>query len=40
VIGNYLVLRDNHHLTTPFATALAREMLAALPPPLGASPAP
>ena len=35
VIGNYLVLRDNHHLTTPFATALARQMLAALPPPLG-----
>jgi peptidoglycan/LPS O-acetylase OafA/YrhL len=35
VIGNYLVFRDSHHLTTPFSTALARRMLAALPPPLG-----
>jgi hypothetical protein len=35
VIGTYLVFRDNHHLATPFATALARRMLAALPPPLG-----
>jgi hypothetical protein len=35
VIGSYLVFRDNHHLTTPFSTALARRMLAALPPPLG-----
>jgi peptidoglycan/LPS O-acetylase OafA/YrhL len=35
VIGNYLVFRDSHHMTTPFATALARRMLAALPPPLG-----
>ena len=37
VIGNYLVFRDSHHLTTPFATALARRMLAALPAPLGGS---
>jgi hypothetical protein len=35
VIGSYLVFRDSHHLTTPFSTALARRMLAALPPPLG-----
>ena len=35
VIDNYLVFRDSHHLTTPFATALARAMLTALPPPLG-----
>jgi hypothetical protein len=35
VIGSYLVFRDSHHLTTPFATALSRRMLAALPPPLG-----
>jgi hypothetical protein len=35
VIGNYLVFRDSHHLTTPFSEALARRMLAALPPPLG-----
>jgi peptidoglycan/LPS O-acetylase OafA/YrhL len=35
VIDNYLVFRDSHHLTTPFSTALARRMLAALPPPLG-----
>ena len=35
VIGAYLVFRDSHHLTTPFSTALARRMLAALPPPLG-----
>jgi peptidoglycan/LPS O-acetylase OafA/YrhL len=35
VIGNYLVFRDSHHLTTPFSTALARRMLAALPRPLG-----
>jgi peptidoglycan/LPS O-acetylase OafA/YrhL len=35
VIGDYLVLRDSHHLTTPFSAALARRMLAALPPPLG-----
>jgi peptidoglycan/LPS O-acetylase OafA/YrhL len=35
VIGNYLVFRDSHHLTTPFSTALARRLLAALPPPLG-----
>jgi hypothetical protein len=35
VIDNYLVFRDSHHLTTPFATALARRMLTALPPPLG-----
>jgi hypothetical protein len=35
VIDNYLVFRDSHHLTTPFATALSRRMLAALPPPLG-----
>jgi peptidoglycan/LPS O-acetylase OafA/YrhL len=39
VIDNYLVFRDSHHLTTPFATALARRMLAALPPPLGRPPA-
>ena len=32
VIGSYLVFRDAHHLTTPFATALARRLLAALPP--------
>ncbi|HEX5824980.1 MAG TPA: acyltransferase family protein, partial [Candidatus Limnocylindrales bacterium] len=38
VIGNYLVFRDSHHLTTPFSTALARRMLAALPPPLGGRP--
>ena len=37
VIGSYLVLRDSHHLTTPFSTALARRLLAALPPPLGGS---
>jgi peptidoglycan/LPS O-acetylase OafA/YrhL len=37
VIGNYLVFRDSHHLTTPFATALARRMLAALPASLGGS---
>jgi hypothetical protein len=35
VIDHYLVLRDSHHLTTPFATALSRRMLAALPAPLG-----
>ena len=35
VIGSYLVFRDSHHLTTPFSTALARRLLAALPPPLG-----
>jgi peptidoglycan/LPS O-acetylase OafA/YrhL len=35
VIGDYLVFRDSHHLTTPFSTALARRLLAALPPPLG-----
>jgi hypothetical protein len=35
VIGTYLVFRDSHHLTTPFATSLARRMLAALPPPIG-----
>jgi len=33
--GSYLVFRDSHHLTTPFSTALARRLLAALPPPLG-----
>lgn len=32
VIGTYLVFRDTHHLTTPFSTALARRLLAALPP--------
>ncbi|MEO5940120.1 MAG: SGNH hydrolase domain-containing protein, partial [Candidatus Limnocylindrales bacterium] len=32
VIGSYLVFRDAHHLTTPFSTALARRLLAALPP--------
>jgi peptidoglycan/LPS O-acetylase OafA/YrhL len=37
VIGSYLVFRDSHHLTTPFSTALARRILAALPPPLGSS---
>ncbi len=31
VIGSYLVYRDEHHLTTPFAEALARRLLAALP---------
>ncbi|HET7704281.1 MAG TPA: acyltransferase family protein [Candidatus Limnocylindrales bacterium] len=31
VIGSYLVLRDSHHLTTPFSTALARRLLAVLP---------
>jgi hypothetical protein len=35
VIGNYLIFRDSHHLTTPFSTALSRRMLTALPPPLG-----
>ena len=32
VIGSYLVFRDSHHLTTPFATALAGRLLASLPP--------
>jgi len=31
VIGNYLVFRDSHHLTTPFARALSRRLLDALP---------
>ncbi len=31
VIGSYLVFRDAHHLTTPFSTALAGRLLAALP---------
>jgi hypothetical protein len=33
VIGRYLVFRDNHHLTTPFATALRTRLEAALPLP-------
>ena len=32
VIGSYLVFRDSHHLTTAFSTALARRLLASLPP--------
>ncbi|HET7703958.1 MAG TPA: acyltransferase family protein [Candidatus Limnocylindrales bacterium] len=31
VIGRFLVYRDEHHLATPFATALARRMHAELP---------
>ncbi|HEY7131161.1 MAG TPA: acyltransferase family protein [Candidatus Limnocylindrales bacterium] len=31
VIGPYLVFRDTHHLTTPFARALSRRLLDALP---------
>ena len=31
VIGRYLVFRDAHHLTTPFALALSRRLLDALP---------
>ena len=34
VIDPYLVFRDTHHLTTAFATALARRLLDALPPSL------
>jgi len=37
VIGRFLVYRDEHHLATPFATALARRLLAALPPALAAA---
>jgi hypothetical protein len=33
VIGRYLVLRDQHHLATPFSAALARRLEAALPAP-------
>lgn len=35
VIGRYLVLRDQHHLATPFAAALARRLEVALPAPGG-----
>jgi peptidoglycan/LPS O-acetylase OafA/YrhL len=35
VIGRYLVLRDGHHLTTPFASALARRLSSVLPSPAG-----
>ena len=35
VIGRYLVFRDQHHLTTPFVTALRERLAAALPVPGG-----
>jgi hypothetical protein len=35
VIGNYLVFRDQHHLATPFVTALRGRLAAALPIPGG-----
>jgi peptidoglycan/LPS O-acetylase OafA/YrhL len=35
VIGHYLVFRDQHHLATPFATALRGRLAAALPLPGG-----
>jgi peptidoglycan/LPS O-acetylase OafA/YrhL len=35
VIGRYLVFRDQHHLATPFVTALRAKLVAALPPPGG-----
>ena len=33
VIGRYLVFRDQHHLATPFVTALRTKLAAALPLP-------
>ncbi|HEX7950155.1 MAG TPA: acyltransferase family protein [Candidatus Limnocylindrales bacterium] len=35
VIGRYLVFRDQHHLATPFVTALRTRLAAALPLPAG-----
>ena len=35
VIGRYLVFRDQHHLATPFVTALRTKLAAALPLPPG-----
>jgi peptidoglycan/LPS O-acetylase OafA/YrhL len=35
VIGRYLVFRDQHHLATPFVTALRQRLAAALPVPGG-----
>ncbi|MGZ6340950.1 MAG: SGNH hydrolase domain-containing protein, partial [Candidatus Limnocylindrales bacterium] len=33
VIGHYLVFRDQHHLATPFVTALRAKLVAVLPLP-------